>query len=251
MIVEGILTTQHTVPPHIIAIDDDAPIRELIAEYLGENDLRVTAVPDWQAVQQVLEREAVDLVLLNPKKRVLDAITLTRPLRERSAIPLIIVTDRGEEADRVMGLEMGADDYLTKPFSPRELLARIRAVLRRSRLKTLQKAPKNAPRAYRFDGWELNANLRRLTAKDGRQVRLSNGEFNILVALLGSPQRILRRDQILGLSRMHNDEIYDRSVVVQIMRVRQKIEADRHRPLYIRTERSVGYRFAVPVETLY
>jgi two-component system, OmpR family, response regulator len=236
----------HTVPPHIIAIDDDTPVRKLIADYLGENDLRVTAVPDWRAVQPVLEREAVDLVLLNPKDRIGDVIAVMRPLREEPGIPLIIITDRREEADRVMGLEMGADDYVTKPFSPRELLARIRAVLRRSRLK----APKKGPRGYRFDGWELNVNARRLRAKDGRQVWLGNAEFNLLLALLGSPQRILSRAQILDRSRMH-DEVYDRSVDVQIMRLRHKIESDRARPAYIKTERGAGYQFGVPVQVLY
>src|SRR5262245_16791091 len=161
---------QHTPAAHIIAVDDNAPGRNLIAEYLGQNDLRVTAAPDWRAVQPVLETEKVDLVLLNPKKRVGDAIALTLASLEPSAIPLIIVTDRREEADRVMGMELGAGAYLTMPFSPRELLARIRAVLRRSRSQLLHKTPK--PRAYRFDGWELNVNTRRLTASDGRKVRL-------------------------------------------------------------------------------
>jgi two-component system, OmpR family, response regulator len=251
MIVEGILTTQQTVPPHIIAIDDDAPARKLITEYLGENDVRVTAVPEWRAVQQVLETEVVDLVLLNPKQRVEQAMALMRPWTEESAIPLIILTDCREEADRVMGLEMGADDYLTKPFSPRELLARIRAVLRRCRLKTSQWTPQKGPRCYRFDGRELNVNARRLTAKDGRHVHLTNGEFSVLVAMLDSPQRILSRDQILDRMRMHNDEGCDRSVDTQIMRLRQKIEIDRRRPVYIRTERGMGYQFAVPVEIVY
>ena len=238
----------HTATPHIIAIDDDTPARKLIADYLGENDLRVTAVPDWRAAQPVLEREAVDLVLLmNLKGPIGDAIALMRPLREEPGIPLIIVTDRRGEADRVTGLEMGADDYVTKPFSPRELLARIRAVLRRSRLKAQQKGP----RAYRFDGWELNVDARRLTAKDGRQVWLSNGEFSLLVVLLGSPQRILSREQILDRSRMRDGDVYDRSVDVQIMRLRHKIESDRARPAYIRTERDTGYQFAVPVQVVY
>jgi len=238
----------HTVPPHIIAIDDDTPVRKLIADYLGENDLRVTAVPDWRAAQSVLERETVDLVLLmNPKGPIGDAIAVMRPLREEPGIPLIIITDRREEADRVTGLELGADDYVTKPFSPRELLARVRAVLRRSRLK----APQKGPRGYRFDGWELNVNARRLRAKDGRQVWLSNGEFNLLVALLGSPQRILSREQILDRSRMRDGEVYDRSVDVQIGRLRHKIESDRARPVYIKTERDAGYQFAVPVQMVY
>jgi two-component system, OmpR family, response regulator len=243
---------RHAVPPHVIAIDDDTPARKLIADYLGENDLRVTAVPDWRAVQPVLEREGVDLVLLNPKQRLEHAMALVRPLGERSAVPLIIVTDCPEEADRVMGLEMGADDYITKPFNPRELLARIRAVLRRCRLKTPQRMmPQPGPRAYRFDGWELNARLRRLTAQDGRQVQLSNHEFNLLVALLDSPQCIQSRAQILGHSRMHGNEVYNRSVDVQVMRLRLKIESDRARPAYIKTERGAGYQFAVPVQVLY
>ena len=237
----------HTVPPHIIAIDDDTPVRKLIADYLGENDLRVTAVSDWGAVRPVLETEVVDLVLLNPKQRLEQAMALMRPLREEPGIPLIIITDRREEADRVMGLEMGADDYVTRPFSPRELLARIRAVLRRSRLK----APQKGPRAYCFDGWELNVNARRLRAKDGRQVWLGNAEFNLLLALIGSPQRILSRGQILDRARMHDGEVYDRSVDVQIMRLRHKIESDRARPTYIKTERGAGYQFAVPVQVVY
>jgi two-component system OmpR family response regulator len=251
VIVESILTTQQTVPPHIIAIDDDAPIRKLITEYLGENDLRVTAVPDWEAVQQVLETEIVDLVLLNPKQPLGQAMALLQPLSERAGVPLIIVTDRREEADRVMGLEMGADDYLTKPFSPRELLARIRAVLRRCRLKAPQRLPRRRPRGYRFDVWELSMNLHRLTAKDGRQVALSNGEFNLLVALLDSPQCILSRDQILDHSRLHNAEVFNRAVDSQITRLRKKLEIDPAQPRYIRTERGVGYQFALPVETVY
>jgi DNA-binding response OmpR family regulator len=161
-----------------------------------------------------------------------------------------MLTGRREEADRVMGLELGADDYLTKPFSPRELLARIRTVLRRRRVEVHQGRPAGV-RAYRFDGWELNLNTRRLTAPDGRVVVLSNGEFSLLVVLLGAAQRILTRDQLLDLSRLHNDEVFNRSVDVQIMRLRRKIEADPGEPRYIVTERRAGYIFSVPVETVY
>jgi two-component system, OmpR family, response regulator len=161
-----------------------------------------------------------------------------------------MLTGRHEEADRVMGLELGADDYLTKPFSPRELLARIRTVLRRRRAEVRQGRP-DGIRAYRFDGWELNLNTRRLAAGDGRQVALSNGEFSLLVVLLGASQRILTRDQLLDLSRLHNDEVYNRSIDVQIMRLRRKIEKDPAQPRYIRTERGAGYIFGVPVETVY
>ena len=149
-----------------------------------------------------------------------------------------------------MGQELGADDYLTKPFSPRELLARIRAVLRRRRAEVHQGRPEGI-RAYRFDGWELNLNTRRLTAPDGHAVRLSNGEFSLLVVLLGSPHRILSRDQLLDMSRLHNDDVYNRSVNTQVMRLRHKLETDPANPRYILTERGAGYVFSVAVETIY
>jgi len=145
---------------------------------------------------------------------------------------------------------LGADDYLTKPFSPRELLARIRAVLRRRRAEMHQGRPEGI-RAYRFDGWELNLNTRRLTDREGRMVRLSNGDFSLLVVLLGAPNRILSRDLLLDMSRLHSDDVYNRSVNTQIMRLRHKLEADPAKPRYIVTERGVGYVFSVPVGIVY
>ena len=236
--------------PHVLAVDDDPSIRQLIGDYLGQNDFRVTAVADGQAMQEVLAEHVVDLVVLDLKLKAEDGMALARRLRDDSNIPIIMLTGRAEEADRVMGLELGADDYLTKPFSPRELLARIRTILRRRRSEVRQGRP-DGVRAYRFDGWELNLNTRRLTATGGRAVPLSNGEFSLLVVLLGSPQRILTRDQLLDLSRLHNDEVYNRSVDVQVMRLRRKIEPDPAKPRYIRTERGAGYLFGVPVETVY
>src|SRR5688572_4046489 len=229
---------QQAALPSVLAVDDDPTIRQLIVDYLGQNDLRVTAVADGRAMRDAIAEQVVDLIVLDLKLKSEDGMALARTLRDESTIPIIMLTGRAEEADRVMGLELGADDYLTKPFSPRELLARIRTVLRRRR-------------AYRFDGWELNLNTRRLAAGDGRQVPLSNGEFSLLVVLLGSPQRILTRDQLLDLSRLHNDEVYNRSVDVQIMRLRRKIEKDPAQPRYIKTERGAGYLFGVPVETVY
>ena len=161
-----------------------------------------------------------------------------------------MLTGRSEEADRVMGLELGADDYLTKPFSPRELLARIRTILRRRHAEVRQGKPEGI-RAYRFDGWELNLNTRRLMTRDARQVWLSNGEFNLLVVLLASPERILSRDQLIDLSRLHNDDVFNRAIDMQIMRLRRKLEVDAAHPRYIRTERGAGYVFCVPVETVY
>lgn len=236
--------------PHVLAVDDDPVIRQLITDYLAQNELRVTAVADGRAMREVIAEQVVDLIVLDLKLKSEDGMALARSLRDDSAIPIIMLTGRRDEADRVMGLELGADDYLTKPFSPRELLARIRTVLRRRRAEVRQGRPEGI-RAYRFDGWELNLNTRRLAATDGRQVPLSNGEFSLLVVMLGSPQRILTRDQLLDLSRLHNDEVYNRSVDVQIMRLRRKIEKDPAQPRYIKTERGAGYLFGVPVETVY
>jgi DNA-binding response OmpR family regulator len=243
-----------TVPPvsvpHVLAVDDEPQMRELIADYLGQNGFRVTAVSDGEAMRRVLADEVVDLVVLDLRLRAEDGMVLARRLREDSAIPFIMLTGRKDEADRVMGLELGADDYLTKPFSPRELLARIRTVLRRRRAEVRQGRPEGV-RAYRFDGWELNLGTRRLTSAAGKRVALTNGEFRLLVALLGAPHRILTRDQLLDLSRLHNDEVYNRSIDVQIMRLRRKIEKDVRQPRYIVTERRAGYQFGVPVETVY
>jgi DNA-binding response OmpR family regulator len=231
-------------------VDDDPTIRELVRDYLGANELRVSAVADSQGMRAVLDEQVVDLLVLDLKLGGEDGMALARRLRDESQIPIVMLTGRAEEADRVMGLELGADDYLTKPFSPRELLARIRTVLRRRRAEVRQGRPEGV-RAYRFDGWELNLNTRRLMGRDGRAVSLSNGEFSLLVVLLGAPNRVLSRDQLLDLSRLHNDEVYNRSIDVQIMRLRRKIEQDPGRPRYIQTERGAGYTFGVPVETIY
>jgi DNA-binding response OmpR family regulator len=235
---------------HILAVDDDPSIREAISDYLSRHDLRVTAVADGRAMQAVLAQEVVDLVVLDLTLKSEDGMKLAGRLREDSAIPIMMLTGRREEADRIMGLELAADDYLTKPFSPRELLARIRAVLRRRRPEMQQGRPEGI-RAYRFDGWELNLNTRRLRAPDGRMVRLSNGEFSLMVVLLGAPHRILSRDQILEMSRLHSDDVYNRSVNTQILRLRRKLEADPAKPRYICAERGAGYVFSVPVETIY
>ena len=248
------MNAQQQVPPqmapHVLAVDDDPMIRELIGDYLGQNGFRVTAVADGPAMQAVLAGQVVDIIVLDLKLQAEDGMTIARRMRDESTIPIIMLTGRKEEADRVMGLELGADDYLTKPFSPRELLARIRTVLRRRRAEVRQGKPEGI-RAYRFDGCELNLNTRRFTNRDGRVVALSNGEFSILVVLLGAPDRILTRDQLLDLSRLHNDEVFNRSVDAQIMRLRRKIEVDPTNPRYIRTERGAGYLFGMPVEIVY
>src|SRR5207249_7089206 len=243
-------TSAYAALPHVLVVDDDPTIRDLVSDYLGQHELRVSAVADGHAMQALLGAEVVDLIVLDLKLKGEDGMGLACRLRDESEIPIIMVTGRAEEADRIMGLELGADDYLTKPFSPRELLARIRTILRRRRSEVRQGRP-DGIRAYRFDGWELNLNTRRLTTKDGKAVPLTNGEFSLLVVLLGAPNRVLSRDQLLDLSRLHNDEVFNRSVDVQGMRLRRKIEPDPADPRYIRTERGVGYLFGVPVETVY
>ncbi len=236
--------------PHVLALDDDPAIRQLVSDYLTGNELRVTTVASGKELTAVMARDTFDLVLLDLRLQGEDGMQIARRLRETSAIPILMLTGRVDEADRVMGLELGADDYLTKPFSPRELLARIRALLRRAKAQATVADEIARVRAYRFGGWELNVGLRKLKAPDGRSVGLTNGEFSLLVSFLSAPQRILTRDQLLELSRLHNAEVYDRSVDVQILRLRRKIEVDPANPQYIRTERGAGYVFVASVEVV-
>jgi DNA-binding response OmpR family regulator len=235
---------------HVVALDDDPAVRHLVAEYLAENDLRVTAVGTGKELSAVMGSETVDVVVLDVRLKGEDGMQIARKLREESAIPILMLTGRAEEADRVMGLEIGADDYLTKPFSPRELLARIRALLRRARSQATVADAIAKVRAYRFAGWELNIGLRKLKNPAGEAVDLTKGEFSLLTAFLSAPQRVLGRDQLLDLSRLHNAEVYDRSIDIQILRLRRKIEADPAHPQFITTERGSGYVFAAPVEVV-
>lgn len=240
-----------SVAPHILAVDDDAATRQLIYDYLTENELRVSTAASGAEMAAILEEHSIDLILLDLRLPGEDGMQIARKLREESSIPIIILTGRLDEADRVMGLELGADDYLTKPFSPRELLARIRTVLRRVRATPPSATKEEKPRAYRFSGWELNLRTRRLTSPEGKRVELTNSEFSLLSAFLGAPQRVLARDQLLEMSRLYDDEVYDRAIDVQILRLRRKIEANPSEPRFINTERGAGYIFSVPVEVLY
>src|SRR6266704_3236217 len=237
--------------PHILVVDDDPQIRELLQEYLAENELRVSVALNGAQTSQVLANEVIDLVILDLRLAGEDGMTIARTLRDQSAIPVIILTGVRDEADRIMGLELGADDYLTKPFSSRELLARIRTVLRRTKGAALTEARQRDVRAYRFAEFELNLRTRRLTKHPGQRLELTNGEFNLLAAMLAAPQRVLSRDQLLEASRVYDNEVYDRSIDVQVLRLRREIEADPAQPQYILTERGVGYSFSAPVEILY
>ena len=239
------------IQPHILIVDDDAAIRTLLKEYLVEKGLRVSVGETSAAMSTILAESAIDLVVLDLRLGGEDGMAIARRLRSDSAIPIIMLTGVRDEADRVMGLELGADDYLTKPFSPRELLARIRSVLRRAKAATPAQAREAEIRAFRFGGFELNLRTRRLSGKGGGHIDLTNGEFNLLASLLASAQRVMTRDQLIEASRVYDNEVYDRAIDVQILRLRRKIEADPSQPTYIVTERGVGYSFNAAVEKVY
>ena len=240
--------TDAALAAHILAVDDDPSVLKMIADYLGDNDMRVTALASGREVREVMARETIDLVVLDLRLPGEDGMEIARKLRLDSGIPIVMLTGRKDEADKVMSLELGADDYLTKPFSPRELLARIRALLRRARAQQTVADGLQKIRAYRFAGFELNVRLRRLTGLGGANIPLTNNEFNLLAAFLASPQRVLSRDQLLGRSRLHNDEVYDRSIDVQVGRLRKKVQPGKDSLELIRTERGAGYVFTAPVE---
>ena len=237
-------------PVHVLAVDDDPSVRQMIADYLTDNDIQVSGIGSGKEIAAIMGRHTIDLIILDLKLPGEDGMQIARNLRDESDVPIIMLTGRRDEADRVMGLELGADDYLTKPFSPRELLARIRALLRRSRAHETVADSLSRIRAYRFAGWELNVRLRRLKSPRGETIPTTNSEFNLLVAFLASPQRVLSREQLLELSRLHDDEVYDRSVDVQVGRLRRKIEPKGTRTQLIRTERGAGYVFTALVETV-
>lgn len=237
--------------PHVLVVDDDPALFALLKEYLGANELRVSWAADGAAMWQAFDREVIDLVLLDVRLPGESGMQLAAQLRERARVPIIFLTGRAEEADRVMGLEIGADDYVVKPFSERELLARVRAQLRRVRMQDEAKSGDDKRRAFRFAGWELNLRTRRLSRPNGAAIDLSKGQYSLLVAFCGSPQRVLSRDQLLSLSRLHSAEVFDRNIDVQILRLRRLIEDDPAQPQLIVTERGAGYSLSAPVEVLY
>src|SRR5437867_2814149 len=237
-------------PAHVLAIDDDPSVRQMIADYLTDNDIQVTVGGSGKEIAEVMARHTIDLLILDLKLPGEDGMQIAQTLRAESTIPIIMLTGRKDEADRVMGLELGADDYLTKPFSPRELLARIRALIRRSRVNETVADGLAKIRTYRFAGWELSVRLRKLTSSRTGTIAMTNSEFNLLVAFLAAPQRVLSREQLLDSSRLHNDEVYDRSIDVQVGRLRKKLEPKGTRAQLIRTERGAGYVFTAAVETV-
>ena len=236
-------------PTHVLIVDDDPSVRQMVVDYLGDNEIHVTALASGREIADVTAREMIDLLILDLKLPGENGMDIARRIRADSNMPIIMLTGRKEEADRVMALELGADDYLTKPFSPRELLARIRSLLRRSRSHETVADGLAKVRAYRFAGWELNVRVRRLKSPQGELMTLRNAEFNLLAAFLASPLHVLTREQLLGMSHLHNDEVYDRAIDTQVGRLRKKLEAQGGGKL-IHTERGAGYVFTAPVEVV-
>ncbi len=232
--------------PHILIVDDDSEIRDLLGRFLDKHGLRVTTVEDGRAMQRVLDTGRVDLIVLDLMLPGEDGLTLCRNLRARSRIPVIMLTAMGEETDRIIGLEMGADDYLSKPFNPRELLARIRAVLRRAELEPIV-GMTDGDSVFEFAGWSLDTATRELQRADGVMMPLSGGEFELLAAFAMHPKRILSRDQLLDLARGREAQPFDRSIDVQVSRLRRKIEPDPQEPALIKTVRNGGYMFTPTV----
>jgi two-component system OmpR family response regulator len=235
-----------------LIVDDDAEICQLVGHFLEPHDFRVTAAGDGPSMRAALNREPADLIILDLMLPGEDGLALCRELRTTSPVPIIFLTALNSEADRVVGLEMGADDYLSKPFSTRELLARVRAVLRRAAPAT-DEPPDVTPKAatgkrLRFSGWTLDTGRRQLTAPDGVLVELSGGEYELLVAFLERPQIVLTRDQLLDVTHGRSAGPFDRAIDMQVGRLRRKIEVDPKTPELIKTVRGGGYVLASQVE---
>ena len=233
----------------LLLVDDDREIRDLVSHFLEKHGYIVETVRDGREMNLALQRNDIDLVILDIMLPGKDGLELCREIRERSHVPIMMLTAMGEETDRIVGLEMGADDYLAKPFSPRELLARVRALLRRVNFLKIPTGAAANGRVLHFAGWTLDLARRRLTAPDGMLVGLTSGEFEMLVAFAEHPHQVLSRDQLLDLTRGRDSSPFDRSVDVQVSRLRRKIEPDPKVPSLIVTVRSGGYVFTPNVDS--
>lgn len=231
---------------HILVVDDDGEIRQLIAKFLRQNGYRVTAARDGREMQEVVRTAPVNLIILDLMLPGVSGLDLCRELRRQSSVPIIMVSAKGEETDRIVGLEVGADDYLAKPFAPRELLARVRAVLRRA-VAAPEPTAQSSGRLVKFGGWTLDTLRRELTSPVGVTVDLSTGEYDLLLAFVGHPQRVLTRDQLLDLAKNRVSASLDRSIDIQVSRLRRKLDADPAAPALIKTVRGAGYVFTPSV----
>lgn len=237
-------------PDHILIVDDDPGIRELVTEYLKRQGLQASAAADARQMRAVLASSRIDLVVLDLMLPGTDGLALCRELRSPGAphLPILMLTARSDEADRILGLELGADDYLAKPFAARELLARIRSVLRRTRMLPPNMAVSEPARELRFGDWVLDTTSRHLLDTDRAVVSLSGAEYRLLRVLLDHPQRVLTRDQLLNLTQGRESDIFDRSVDLLVSRLRQRLRDEAREPRYIKTVRNEGYVFCAAVE---
>jgi DNA-binding response OmpR family regulator len=235
---------------HILIVDDDREIRELVSGYLRKNGLRATAVPDGRQMRAFLDTDSVDLIILDVMMPGDDGLVLCRQLRagKHKATPILMLTARNDETDRIIGLELGADDYLVKPFAARELLARINAVLRRTRMLPPNLQVTETGRLLKFGAWRLDTVARHLLDEDGTVIALSGAEYRLLCVFVDHPQRVLNRDQLLNLTQGREAEIFDRSIDLLVSRLRQRLRDDAREPAYIKTVRSEGYVLSMPVE---
>lgn len=231
---------------HILVVDDHRDIRDLLAKYLAKNGFRVMTAENSQSARKLIGTHAFDLVVLDIMMPGEDGLSLCRDLRAAGALPIILLTAMAEETDRIVGLELGADDYVTKPFNPRELLARIKAVLRRASSLPVGREPDPGTR-FRFDRWTLHADRRELTDATDIAIPLSTGEFELLSAFLRHPGMVLSRDQLLDLTKGRSARIFDRSIDNQVSRLRKKIEHDPKTPKLIQTVWGGGYKLAAKV----
>jgi two-component system, OmpR family, response regulator len=232
--------------PHLLIVDDDREIRGLLAQYLEKHDFRTTAVADGREMHRVLDRSHVDLLVLDVMLPGEDGLSLCRELRSRSQLPIIMLTARGEDVDRIVGLELGADDYVAKPFNPRELLVRIKAILRRSQHAPRDPSPESV-RGFSFGGWRLDTISRTLTDAGGKQVALSGAEYRLLAVLLQAGNRVLTRAQLTELLRGRDADPFDRSIDVRVSRLRQILGDDARAPQIIKTVYGEGYVIGVNV----
>ena len=233
--------------PHILVVEDDREISRLVGRYLRENDCRVSFAADGRQMDERLQSSRIDLIVLDVMLPGEDGLSLCRRLRATSHLPVVMLTAKGDELDRIIGIEMGADDYLSKPFNPRELLARIRAVLRRTSLAAVSPG-EAAARLMTFQNWRIDCIARTLTNPQGSFVTLTSAEFDLLQALCERAGRTLSRDQLIDITQGRSAGAFERSIDVLVSRIRRKIERDPHHPELVKTVRSGGYLFTPSVE---
>ena len=235
---------------HILIVDDDRDLRELLVQYLEKNEFTVTAARNGREMRQVMADKTIDLIVLDLMMPHEDGLKICRDLRaeDGASPPILMLTARGDEADRILGLEMGADDYLTKPFASRELLARVRAILRRARSLPPNLKLSEAARGLAFGDWLLDTTQRHLMDSAGTLVALSGAEYRLLRVFLDYPQRVLNRDQLLNLTQGRDTEPFDRSIDLLVSRLRHRLKDDAREPRYIKTVRNEGYVFASSIE---